>query len=139
VVAASFDDLVETAAKIAALSEFKRRPDFEPLAVAFKRVCNIVKGGVDVPPAEGLFQEDAERRLYASYRTVSKNAEVKIADRDYLAALAEIATLKESVDLFFDTVMVMSDDERVRNNRLALLTGIARMFGNIADFAKISI
>ncbi len=138
VVAVSFDDVVETAAKIAALSEFRKRPDFEPLAVAFKRVCNIVKGGVDVPVDEGLFQEEAERQLYASYLTVSNNAGKKIGDRDYMAALSEIATLRGAVDAFFDTVMVMSDDERLRNNRLALLTGIARLFGNIADFAKIS-
>ncbi len=138
VVTVSFDDLVETSAKIAALSEFKRRPDFEPLAVAFKRVCNIVKGGMDVPVEEGLFQEDAERELYSTYLSVSEKAGIKIAKRDYLAALSEMATLRGAVDGFFDTVMVMSEDENLRKNRLALLTGIVRLFANIADFAKIS-
>jgi glycyl-tRNA synthetase beta chain len=55
-----------------------------------------------------------------------------------LAALSEIATLRGAVDSFFDTVMVMTDDENLRTNRLALLTGIARLFANIADFSKIS-
>jgi glycyl-tRNA synthetase beta chain len=87
---------------------------------------------------EGLFQEEAEKQLYASYLSVSKNAGGKIAGRDYLAALSEIATLKGAVDSFFDTVMVMTDDENLRTNRLALLTGIARLFANIADLAKIS-
>jgi glycyl-tRNA synthetase beta chain len=138
VVAVAFDELVETAAKIEALSDFKNRTDFEPLAIAFKRVCNIVKGGVDKPVDQGLLREDAERELYSSYLSVSEKAGIKIADRRYLAALSEIATLRGAVDAFFDTVMVMSEDEKLRLNRLALLTGIARLFGKIADFSKIS-
>jgi glycyl-tRNA synthetase beta chain len=138
VVAVSFDDLVETSAKIEALSEFKKRPDFEPLAIAFKRVCNIVKGGVDEPVYQELFRENAEKELYFSYISISETAGVKIEKRDYLDALSEIATLRTAVDAFFDTVMVMSDDEKLRINRLALLTGIARLFGKIADFSKIS-
>jgi glycyl-tRNA synthetase beta chain len=138
VVAASFNDMVEAELKIAALSEFKRRHDFEALAIAFKRICNIVKGGIDVAVDESLFQEAAERQLYASWLSVSKSAGEKMAGRDYLAALSEIATLKGSVDSFFDTVMVMTDDERLRTNRLALLTGIARLFANIAEFTKVS-
>jgi len=138
VVSAGFSDPVDAAEKIAALAEFKRRPDFEPLAIAFKRVCNIVKGGVDLPMDAALFQETAEERLHAAFRAVAGNVAARVAERDYLAALSEIAALKESVDGFFDKVMVMAEDERVRNNRLALLTGIARMFGAIADFSKIS-
>lgn len=59
-------------------------------------------------------------------------------NHDYVSALAEIATFRDPVDLFFDKVMVMAEDERVRNNRLALLTGIARLFARIADFARLS-
>jgi len=138
VVSTGFRDLVEAEEKIAALAEFKRRPDFEPLAIAFKRVCNIVKGGVELPVEPALFQEEAEGRLHADFGSVAGNVASRMAERDYLAALSEIATLKESVDGFFDKVMVMAEDERVRNNRLALLTGIARMFGAIADFSRIS-
>ena len=62
----------------------------------------------------------------------------KIAQGAWLEALTGIATLRAPVDIFFDKVMVMAEDERVRNNRLALLTAIARMFGRIADFARIA-
>jgi glycyl-tRNA synthetase beta chain len=137
-VSASFDDLNETAAKIGALAEFRNRSDFTQLAVTFKRVCNIVKGGVNIPADEQLFQDRAERELYDAFLTVSRNAGEKIAARDYLAALAEIASLRDVVDAFFDSVMVMAEDEKLKNNRLALLTGIAGLFGNIADFAKIA-
>lgn len=138
VVSAGFRDLVGSEEKIVALAEFKRRPDFEPLAVAFKRVCNIVKGGVDLPVDAALFQEEAEARLHAAFGALTGKVATLTAERDYLAALSEIATLKEPVDGFFDKVMVMAEDERVRNNRLALLTGIARLFGAIADFGRIS-
>jgi len=138
VVSVSFDDLNDTAARVAALAEIRKRPDFEPLAVSFKRVCNIVKDGLDIPVDEALFQDDAERELYRVFGTTASVARDRIAGKDYLAALVEIAGLRSAVDAFFDGVMVMADDERVRNNRLALLTGIARLFGAIADFSKIS-
>ncbi|WP_136523599.1 glycine--tRNA ligase subunit beta [Geomonas ferrireducens] len=138
VVSVSFDDLVEAAAKIEALAGFRKREDFSALAVAFKRVCNIVKEGVDTPVDAALFQEDAEGGLFQAQQAVKGKVEAAVERADYLSALTEIATLKPAVDLFFDKVMVMAEDERVRQNRLALLTSIARLFGRLADFARLS-
>jgi glycyl-tRNA synthetase beta chain len=138
VVAISFDDMVEVNSKISALAEFRKREDFGPLAVAFKRVCNIVKDGVDTPVAEELFEDPAEGALYGALHAVSGQVAEAVASGDYLAALSGIATLKDGVDLFFEKVMVMAEDEKVRANRLALLTGIARLFGQLADFARLS-
>jgi glycyl-tRNA synthetase beta chain len=138
VVAASFDDLVQTATKIEALAEFKNRPDFEPLAVAFKRVCNIVKEPVTAQVDPALFQDAAEGALFSAFQSVGSTVAAKVAEHDYLAALTEIATLKGVVDDFFDKVMVMAEDERVRTNRLALLQEVKGLFRDIADFAKIA-
>ncbi|KAF0219521.1 MAG: glycyl-tRNA synthetase beta [Geobacteraceae bacterium] len=138
VVAVSFDNLNGTATKIAALAEFKNRPDFEPLAVAFKRVCNIVKEPVVTPVDADLFQDSAEKELADAYQAVNSTVESKVAEGNYLAALTEIATLKGAIDTFFDKVMVMAEDERVKNNRLALLQQIRGLFRDIADFAKIA-
>jgi glycyl-tRNA synthetase beta chain len=137
-IAAGFDDLVTVRERIAALAEFKTHPDFEPLTVAFKRVGNIIKDGVDAPVDPALFQEDAERKLYEAIQTVKGSAGGFISSGAWLDALTEIATLRGSVDLFFDKVMVMAEDQRVRTNRLALLTAIARLFGQIADFSRIA-
>ncbi len=139
VVSAGFIDLVEVRARIAALAAFKGRPDFEPLAVAFKRVCNIVKAPATVPVDETLFQDDAEGALFRAYQTVHSAVTAQAEQGDYLAALTGIATLKETVDAFFDKVMVMCEDEQLKANRLALLTAISRLFNNIADFSKISV
>jgi glycyl-tRNA synthetase beta chain len=137
-IAAGFDNLVEVKARIAALNEFKSHSDFEPLAVAFKRVGNIIKSGTDVPVDPALFEDTAESALYEAILTVKLSAETRVAAGAWLDALTEIATLRGPVDLFFERVMVMAENERVRANRLALLTVIARMFGRIADFSRIA-
>ncbi len=137
-ITAGFDDLVDVKTRIAAVAEFKSHPDFEQLAVAFKRVGNIIKEGVDAPVDPSLFQDDAEDDLYKAIQKVKISAEDLILSGSWLHALTEIATLREPVDRFFDKVMVMAEDSRVRTNRLALLTIIARLFGKIADFSRIA-
>lgn len=137
-VSADFDDLVEVKDRIAALAEFKTRPDFEPLAVAFKRVGNIIKEGTDAPVDPALFQDAAEGALHEAFQSVKSSVDAKIVAGAWLEALTGIATLRGPVDAFFDQVMVMAEDEKIRANRLALLTAIARMFGRIADFARIA-
>lgn len=138
VVSAGFDDLVEVRDRISALTRFKSHPDFEALTVAFKRIGNIIKDGLDAPVDPALFQDQAEKQLYESFQSVKTAAGQKIAAGSWLDALTGIAALRGPVDTFFDKVMVMAEDAKVKNNRLALLTAMARMFGQIADFSKIA-
>jgi glycyl-tRNA synthetase beta chain len=137
-VAVNYDDLIEAAARISALAVFKSRPDFEELAVTFKRVGNIVKEGVDATIDQSLFEDPAEAALFKAVDSAGKIVSAAIVNKDFVLALTEIATLRGPVDAFFDKVMVMADDERVRRNRLALLTLIARLFGGIADFGRLN-
>ncbi len=137
-VSAQFGDLVNVKDRIAALAEFKSHPDFEPLAGAFKRVGNIIKEGSDTTVNPDLFQDPAENCLYEAFMSARNTVEIKVTSGDWLDALTEIATLRGPVDTFFERVMVMAEDPGVRENRLALLTGIARMFAKIADFSKIA-
>lgn len=137
-VSADFDELVDVRARIAALSQFETHSDFEPLVTAFKRVGNIVKSGTDTPVDPSLFGDPAENALYEAVLAVKVSVEASVAAGSWLDALTGIATLRGPVDLFFDRVMVMADDEKVRANRLALLTVIARMLGRIADFSRLA-
>ncbi len=137
-VSTGYIDLVETSARITALAKFTSHPDFEALAVAFKRIGNIIKEGVDAPVDPTLFQDQAESCLYEAFQSAKNSVEASISDGAWQDALTEIATLRGPVDSFFDKVMVMADDEKVRGNRLALLTAMARMFGKIADFSRIA-
>ncbi|MFH1026533.1 MAG: glycine--tRNA ligase subunit beta [Pseudomonadota bacterium] len=137
-VSARFDDLVDVRDRIAALAAFKSHPDFEPLAGAFKRVGNIIKEGNDAPVNPALFLDPAEGCLHEAVLSAQSMVDSRVMSGEWLDALTEIATLRGPVDTFFEKVMVMADDLNVRDNRLALLTGIARMFGKVADFSKLA-
>ena len=136
--AVKYDDLPDAELRIAALAIFKARADFSELAVTFKRVGNIVKEGVDGTIDQALFENPAEAALAAAVKNVHISVSAAIGVKDYLTALTEIASLRGYVDDFFDKVMVMADDEKIRRNRLALLTSISKLFGGIADFGRLN-
>ncbi len=138
VLSASFSDPVDALTRVQALSAFKKREDFEQLAVTFKRVVNIIKGGVSESVDPAVFEHDSERRLHAARQEVQASVAQSVDAGAYEEALHAIAGLREPVDAFFDSVMVMAEDSRVRTNRLALLTGVARLFEGIADFSRLA-
>jgi glycyl-tRNA synthetase beta chain len=138
VLAARFDDPLDALARVEALAALKGQVGFEPLAVAFKRVGNIIKGGVETPLRGELFEADCERALADAVAQAGVRVASAVAAGDYSAALQAIAALRAPVDAFFEGVMVMAEQPEVRSNRLALLTGVGRLFEGIADFAKIS-
>ena len=139
---ASCDNIPETWSKVDALEKLKAKPDFEPLAAAFKRVVNIIKKANDIQAGEikpALFEHPSEAALVDAYESVNRQIEEDLARGSFDQALVKIATLRDTVDDFFEGVMVMADDRDVRHNRLLLLARIAALFGKIADFSKISI
>ncbi len=138
VLAAAFSDPLDALARVRALAELKGQENFEPLAVAFKRIVNIIKDGLDRPVDPTLFQSPCEQELYGALQKVQGEVEAQVGRGDYATALQAIATLRGPVDAFFDGVMVMAKEESVRQNRLALLTAVARLFRGIADFARIA-
>ena len=135
------DNIPDTWRRAAALEQLKAKPDFEPLAVAFKRVVNIIKKADDLTlnePDQSLFQHESEAALLRAYEQVKNRVEDDLAQGLYDQALVKIASLRDPVDAFFEGVMVMADDIQVRRNRLALLGLIAALFGKLADFSKLS-
>lgn len=141
VTGASIDNIPDVWNRVKALETMKKNPDFEPLAAAFKRVVNIIKKAdisEDLTIDESLFEGTSESDLFNAVVSVTEKVERFLSTSDFDGALKEIVTLKASVDTFFDDVMVMAEDEKVRNNRLALLSKISDLFANIADFSKIS-
>ncbi len=137
VLSANIDELVEVIEKVKALEEFRKHPDFEPVSVAFKRVDNILKdfkgGQFDV----NLLVHDAEINLFSYFDNIKPRVEKGIAEKDFATALNKLAALRPHVDNFFDNVMVMDKDEKVRFNRQSLLAEISALFHKIADFSKI--
>ncbi|WP_303721709.1 glycine--tRNA ligase subunit beta [Malonomonas rubra] len=138
VLSAAFTEPVDAVERVKALAALKGREDFEPLAVAFKRVGNIIKGGVEQLVDPALFEADCEKQLYEQLQQVQSQVAELVVGRNYPAALEAIAGLRAPVDDFFDGVMVMVDDQAIKNNRLALLTSIAGLFKGVADFSRIA-
>ncbi len=140
VLAAGFDDVVDARKRLEALAEVKARPDFVPLAVAFKRVANIQEkaGGASAAKVDpALLRDDAERRLLAEIERVESEAVSLRERRNYPAVLRNVATLEPAVARFFDDVLVMADEPALRANRLGLMRRVAALFADLADFRKI--
>ena len=141
VLSASADSIPATWKRAAALERLKTKPDFEQLAVAFKRVVNIIKKAADErtgSPDPNLFEHESEKALLSACELVKNKVEEDLAKGLFEQALVKIAALRDPVDAFFEGVMVMADDSGVRRNRLALLAQIEALFGKVADFSKLS-
>lgn len=87
---------------------------------------------------ESLFQDPCESALYQAFQEIENRVDQDLNRGGFEAALLDIASLKKPVDEFFDGVMVMADDPKIRDNRLALLARISDLFGRFADFTKLS-
>ncbi|MEN8135937.1 MAG: glycine--tRNA ligase subunit beta [Thermodesulfobacteriota bacterium] len=138
VTSVDFDDIIDCNRRIEALSAVRKEETFTILAGSFKRVRNIIKDHQEDKVNKSLLNEDAEKALYAALLEVATETEPMLKARDYQQAMAVILRMKEPVDRFFDDVMVMADDERIKDNRLGLLTAISHLFLRIGDFSKMS-
>ena len=140
VLAVQYDDLVDARARVEAVAQFRGRPEFEPVTVAFKRVANILRGTDhkgQVDPT--LFETPQEETLHKQYRKIAGQFSALIKGGNYKKALGELAKLRPPVDALFDHCMVMAEDKRIRANRLALLAEISGLFSQMADFSQLGV
>lgn len=124
--------------RIQAVDAFRRLPEAESLAAANKRIGNILRQAGDPALAhvdESMLADGAERDLHTCLRTLGPEVEGRLEAGDYGAAMHLLATLRDSVDAFFDAVLVMAEDEAVRANRLALLGRVHALFLEVADIS----
>jgi len=137
VLSANIDSLVDVKQKVVALSDLKKQPIFEPLAITFRRVVSILNEESDGDIQTSLLSEPAEKKLYDAYRRVKEPVENHLSKKQFPQALEKIVEIKETVDEFFAHIMVMTKEDELRKNRLRLLKHISLLFSNIADFSKI--
>ena len=145
---------LDFARRVRAVEAFRALPEAASLAAANKRIRNILRqaeqAGIVIPPfkpearspvgsppsagaADPLLREDAERSLAAMLAEIEPHARGMLDAGEYTGALTALAGLRDGVDAFFDTVKVMDDDEKARDNRLALLARIGALFMETAD------
>ena len=131
--------LYDCSLRIHALQEFQQHEAAPALAAANKRISNILKKQ-DQSTSEinvELLQETAEINLYERLQSLRDSVHEQFTRGEYLQGLEQLAELRPDVDCFFDEVMVMVDDEALKNNRLALLEQLLQSFRKVADFSRI--
>jgi glycyl-tRNA synthetase beta chain len=143
VLAVDSDDIVNAVARARAVKEVREHADFQSIAIACKRIRNILRQASEkgIKPAEAFESLPGEaeeaKMLNAKLEQIASTVEKHSQQKDYVNALLMLATLREAVDHFFDKVMVFVDDESLRKNRLALLQVLLTRFSTVADFSEI--
>ncbi len=132
-------DIFDAYLRINSINKLRKENDFINLATTFKRIKNIIKGQPLVNFNENLIFEEAEIKLYNFYKSKEKELTKYLEERNYENFALSLSNFRSVVDDFFDKVLVMDEDEKIRNNRIALLATIDKMFSNLIDFEKIVI
>jgi glycyl-tRNA synthetase beta chain len=131
------DNVYHTLLRLKALDSLKESPQFEPMIRIAKRVNNILRDQRHYKVNEELLMEKQERELHTTFTIIRDNILPLLAVGDFAKAQRMIFRMKSSINDFFDHVLVMVDDTRLRRNRLALLQEISRLFGMIADYSLV--
>ncbi|KNZ68243.1 glycyl-tRNA synthetase subunit beta [Thermincola ferriacetica] len=137
VLASGYDDLIDTVNRAEALTNLRNQEIFDKLLRAYNRVANLANKAEteDIEPA--LLKEEAEKALYKEFLTASEEFRTYLKEGQYRQLFQRFALLQQPIDNYFEQVMVMVDDERIKNNRLALLKQITNLMLPIADLTKI--
>jgi glycyl-tRNA synthetase beta chain len=140
VVAQNPDRLDNIVERLDAVKAFAALPEAESLAAANKRITNILKktDGANKGVQQGLLKEVAEEGLYSAMTQLKPQVDAAFAKGDFSGTLKSLAQLRNNVDAFFNDVMVMAEDEQLRNNRLALLSDLHGMMNQVADISKLA-
>lgn len=134
---ADADNIYHSYLRLKALDSLKDSSHFEPMILIAKRVNNILR---DQPPYRmnpDLFFEKEEKELYTTFSIIRKNVLPLISRGDFSRAQRFIFRMRSSIDNFFDHVLVMTEDKRIRRNRLALLQGISKLLLQMADYSHV--
>lgn len=132
------DDIYGVFLRAQAVNEAVKQ-DMEKTIQAFVRTGNIARKAEDVQAAveASLLAEQVEKDLYKAYEEAASKVEKEVAAQDYAGAIATLSQLAAPIDAFFDGVMVMDKDEKIKNNRLGLLKLVDNLICQVADFSKI--
>ena len=135
--------LAEVQLRLDAVRAFAALPEAAALAEANKRVSNILKKNgaellADTRPTLALLQAPEEIALLQAMNTLYPQCEAKLAAGDYTGQLRLVASPHQAVDAFFQNVMVMADDPVLRQQRLALLSGLQWHMSQVADLSRLA-
>ena len=139
VLSTEIDDIYDAYLKISAIDEFRKKNEelFSNLLLVFKRVKNIIKTSNTLIFEESILEEKAERELYKIYKEKETQIKKLIENKEYQKTFSMLSSLYEPLDNFFKEIMVMVDDDKLKNNRIALLSLVDKIFKNMLDFSSL--
>ncbi|MEN9762864.1 MAG: hypothetical protein RI906_2690 [Pseudomonadota bacterium] len=135
-------ELAQVPARLAAVRAFSAMPQAQALAAANKRIGNILRKAQVEYGAQlntSLLVDSAEQELAQLVARLSPQVATRMQQQDFTGALSLMAQVRDSVDRFFDQVMVMADDPALRNNRLTLLSQLHGLMNRVADISRLSV
>jgi glycyl-tRNA synthetase beta chain len=136
------NNLADFDQRIKAMQEFMNMPEADSLSAANKRIRNILKKSdvqLTTNPDPSIYEDEAEKLLSSRIEELAPKAKPMFERGEYTQGLKMLASLKEPIDLFFEQVMVMSEDTGLRTNRLKLLNQLESLFLSVADFSRIQV
>lgn len=140
-----FADITDALRRAEALGNISRRREFKDQVIAIVRLVNMLKQAqqwkVRIPQVvrEDLLREKEEKELYELRMKLEGKIESLLNKQKYVEAYQELSRFEEPIHNFFDKVLVMSEEESLRKNRLSLLNGIGKFFNSIADFTQLQV
>lgn len=133
-------DVPDAPMRCEALKKYRGKPEFTKVVIGQKRVRNILKGIKDIDAVnESRLKEKAEKQLYLKGKTTRTQLSSLLKTQKYLEVMKILVAMRPDIDKFFDDVMVMCEDMKLRSNRLALVDYINQIFMQFADFSEIVI
>ncbi len=132
-----FDDIFRSFKKIEALHKMKNDENFANLITPFKRIANITKEWEESVVVKDYFVAEEEKELFKIFEQINEKFKELVKKEDYISALQELTKLRKPIDNFFDNVLVMEKDEKLKKNRLSLLKSIYNSFISVGDLKKL--
>ncbi len=134
---AADDNIYYSYLRLKALDSLKDSSHFEPMILIAKRVNNILRDQPRYRINPDLFVEKEEKELYTTFEIIKKNILPLISRGEYSRAQRFIFRMRSVINSFFDHILVMTDDKRLRRNRLALLQEISKLLLKVADYSQV--
>ncbi len=131
-------NVVKLKKRVDSLTLMKQDADFKKLIFIYKRLKNITKDWEETSVDELYFKSEEEKQLFSFYTELEMDVSRDIQEMDFISAIRRIISLNDTLEIFFEKVLVMVEDERIRRNRLSLLKKVYNLFNEIADISKIT-
>ena len=137
VLSSNIDDISDMHLRAIELNNWLDKDELVEMLTAFNRVSTLAQKSESSKVDKDLLKEEAEINLYNEFKNTKEKVDTLLRDKKYSEALDSFASLRQSIDYMFDSVMIMDKDESIKNNRLGLLKQIYDTMLSICDLSKI--